>query len=115
MAISTHILIEGPRRHRRGLTNDPSSLNSRLHKDTLRQWDILEKRLSEPGQGYVALRDRPTIADLSYLPFAMPYMFKLFGVDIQRWPQIDKWSRNMLSRSAVKTVLEAAPTLGHDV
>lgn len=89
------------------------SLLCRLHKDTLRQWDILEKRLSEPGQNYIALRDRPTIADLSYLPFSMPYMFDLFSVNIEDWPGIQKWSHNMLSRSAVKAVLKRAPTLGH--
>lgn len=89
--------------------------NSRLHKDTLRQWNILEKRLAEPGQGYVALKDRPTVADLSYLPFSMPYMFTLFGVKIDDWPRIAEWSRDMLSRSAVKAVLDRAPTLGHDL
>ncbi|KAK0617474.1 O-methyltransferase-domain-containing protein [Immersiella caudata] len=85
-----------------------------LHKDTLRQWDILEKRLAEPGQVYIALKDRPTIADLSYLPFSMPYMFSLFSVSIEDWPRIHEWSRAMLSRAAVKAVLDRAPTLGHD-
>jgi len=87
----------------------------RLHKDTLRQWDILEKRLAEPGQNYIALKDRPTIADLSYLPFSMPYMFKLFEVNIEDWPHIDKWSQDMLSRPAVKLVLDRAPKIGHDL
>lgn len=81
----------------------------------MRQWDILEKRLAEPGQGYVALKDRPTIADLSYLPFSMPYMFKLFSVQITDWPHIEAWSQAMLARPAVKAVLESAPTLGHDL
>ncbi|KAI7912417.1 hypothetical protein M0657_005113 [Pyricularia oryzae] len=84
-----------------------------LHKDTLRQWDILEQRLSQPGQAYIALKDRATIADLSYLPFSMPYMFALFSVRIEDWPHVHKWSQDMLSRPAVKAVLERAPTLGH--
>lgn len=85
----------------------------RLHKDTLRQWDILEQRLSQPGQAYIALKDRATIADLSYLPFSMPYMFALFSVRIEDWPHVHKWSQDMLSRPAVKAVLERASTLGH--
>ncbi|KAF5615425.1 trichodiene oxygenase cytochrome P450 [Fusarium sp. NRRL 52700] len=77
--------------------------------NTTKQWDILNKRLSEPGQKYIALKDRPTLADLSYLPFAMPWMFNLFGVDIKDWPAVDEWSQRMLDRPAVKDVLERAP------
>ncbi|GMG45933.1 unnamed protein product [Aspergillus oryzae var. brunneus] len=86
---------------------------NRLHANTLRQWDILEKRLKEPGQQYIALKDRPTLADLSYFPFAMPWMFTFLGVDIKDWPHIQRWSERMLSRPAVARVLQRAPTLGH--
>ncbi|EAW11049.1 glutathione S-transferase gliG [Aspergillus clavatus NRRL 1] len=85
----------------------------KLHANTLRQWDILEKRLKEADQQYIALKDRPTLADLSYFPFAMPWMFTFLGVDIKDWPQIQAWSERMLSRPAVARVLERAPTLGH--
>lgn len=85
----------------------------RLHSNVLRQWDILDKRLSVTGQSYIALKDRPTIADLSYFPFAMPWMFNLLGVNIKDWPNIEAWSKRMLERPAVKTVLERAPTIGH--
>lgn len=80
----------------------------------IKQWDIMEKRLSEPGQSYVALKDRPTLADLSYFPFAMPWMFKFLGVDIRDWPQIKRWSDRMLARPSVKMVMERAPTFGRD-
>lgn len=86
---------------------------SRLHSNVLRQWDIMEKRLSQPGQDYVALKDRPSLADLSYFPFAMPWMFKFLGVNITDWPHIEAWSGRMLARPAVKKVLEAAPRYGH--
>jgi glutathione S-transferase len=85
----------------------------RLHANTLRQWDILEKRLKETDQQYIALKDRPTLADLSYFPFAMPWMFTFLGVDIKDWPLIQAWGERMLSRPAVARVLERAPTLGH--
>ena len=86
----------------------------RLHENTVRQWDILEKRLSLPQQEYIALKDRPTLADLSYFPFAMPWMFTFLGVDIKDWPRIQAWSEKMLARPAVKEVMERAPKFGHD-
>lgn len=64
------------------------SLADRLHENTVKQWEILEARLALPNQKYIALRDRPTIADLSYFPFAMPWMFKFLDVDIKRYPHI---------------------------
>ncbi|KAL4913033.1 O-methyltransferase-domain-containing protein [Aspergillus aurantiobrunneus] len=85
----------------------------KLHSNCLRQWDILEKRLSIAGQDYIALPDRPTLADLSYFPFAMPWMFQFLGVDIKDWPHIEAWSQRMLGRPAIKAVLETAPTIGH--
>jgi glutathione S-transferase len=87
--------------------------SGRLHSNTLKQWDILEKRLSEPGQEYIALKDRPTLADLSYFPFAMPWMFGFFGVDIKNWPHIEAWAERMLARHVVRDVLESSRTLGH--
>ncbi|MCJ1380204.1 hypothetical protein MMC17_003307 [Xylographa soralifera] len=86
---------------------------AKLHSNCLQQWDILDKRLALPGQHYIALSDRPTIADLSYFPFAMPWMFRFLGVDIKDWPAIEQWSTRMLSRPAVKTILERGPTYGH--
>ncbi|KAL4783356.1 hypothetical protein BJX76DRAFT_368480 [Aspergillus varians] len=84
-----------------------------LHANCLRQWDILEKRLSLEGQDYIALQDRPTLADLSYFPFAMPWMFRFLSVDIKDWPGIEGWSQRMLGRPAVKAVMEMGPKIGH--
>ena len=86
---------------------------NRLHANTIKQWDILEKRLSLPDQQYIALKARPTLADLSYFPFAMPWMFSFLGVDIKDWPHIQEWSEKMLARKAVKDVMERAPSFGH--
>jgi glutathione S-transferase len=77
----------------------------------LKQWDILERRLS--GQQYVALHDRPTIADLSFFPFAMPWMFQFFGEDIDTRPHILDWTNRMLQRPAVRRVMARGPTIGH--
>ena len=86
----------------------------RLHSNCLRQWDILDKRLSSPKQSYIALPDRPTLADLSYFPFAMPWMFTFLGVAIKDWPNIQVWSEHMLAREAVRKILAQGPTYGHE-
>ena len=81
----------------------------------IKQWDIMEKRLATPNQGFVALPDRPTVADLSYFPFAMPWMFTFLGVDIKEWPRIQAWGERMLGRPAVQRILERGPKYGHDL
>ncbi|KAI0182495.1 glutathione S-transferase [Xylaria flabelliformis] len=86
---------------------------AKLHENCVKQWQILEARLSLPDQGYIALPDRPTIADISYFPFAMPWMFKLLDVDIRDYPKIQSWGERMAARPAIKRVLEAGPTYGH--
>lgn len=81
----------------------------------VQQWDILEKRLGLPDQQYIALADRPTIADISYFPFAMHWMFNFLGVDISKYPNIKSWGERMVSRPAVKTILEHGPKYGHNM
>jgi glutathione S-transferase len=79
----------------------------------IRQWDILEARLALPNQEYIALKDRPTLADLSYFPFAMPWIFRFLGVDIEKWPAIKQWGEKMLKREAVQIIMQKAPSFGH--
>ena len=74
---------------------------------------MLNKRLAPETQRYIALPDRPTLADISYFPFAMPWMFKFLGVDIEDWPHIQVWSERMLARDAVKKILAEGPKYGH--
>ncbi|GAW25787.1 putative glutathione S-transferase [Rosellinia necatrix] len=92
----------------------PKTVN-KLHQNCVRQWQILEQRLSLPGQDYIALPDRPSIADISYFPFAMPWMFEFLGVSISEYPCIRRWGERMVSRPAVKAVLERGPTYGHSL
>ncbi|RHZ55553.1 glutathione S-transferase family protein [Aspergillus thermomutatus] len=88
---------------------------AKLHENTLKQWDILNKRLAKEGQNYIALPDRPTLADLSYFPFAMPWMFTFLGVDIKDWPHIQAWAERMLARPAIQEIMARAKTFGHDM
>jgi len=89
------------------------SILLRLHSNVLQQWDILEKRLAISDQRYIALGDRPTVADISYFPFAMPWMFKFLNVDIASYPNIKSWGERMAIRPAVKIVLKHGPEYGH--
>ncbi|KAL9084064.1 MAG: hypothetical protein Q9165_008265 [Trypethelium subeluteriae] len=86
---------------------------AKLKELVLKQWDILEKRLAEEGQNYVAIAARPTIADLCYLPFAMPWMFSFFGVNVGDWPRVEDWSKRMMERESITRVLKKGPTYGH--
>lgn len=86
---------------------------NRLHSNTVKQWDILEQRLSLPSQQYIALPDRPTIADISYFPFAMPWMFKFLAVDIDKYPQIKAWGERLMTRPAFEAVMKRGPAYGH--
>jgi glutathione S-transferase len=79
----------------------------------VQQWDILDKRLAMPDQHYIALKDRPTIADVSYFLFAMPWMFKFLDVEVSNYPNIKAWGEKMVSRPAVKVILERGPMYGH--
>ncbi|KAF1950191.1 glutathione S-transferase [Byssothecium circinans] len=93
----------------------PVKAVEKLHANVVKQWDILEKRLSLPNQLFIALCDRPTIADISYFPYAMPWMFNFLNVNISGYPNIQAWGDRMVSRRAVKDILERGPTYGHDV
>lgn len=43
----------------------------------------------------------------------MPWMFTFLGVDVKDWPHIAAWGERMLSRPAVRAVLQKGPTYGH--
>jgi glutathione S-transferase len=86
---------------------------ARLHENTVKQWDILERRLSLPEQDYIALGDRPTLADISYFPFVMPWMFNFLEVDIEKYPRIKAWGKRMMTRPAFRAVMEQGSTYGH--
>jgi glutathione S-transferase len=53
------------------------------------------------------------LADVSFFPFAMPWMFAFLGVDIKDWPHIQSWAERMLAREAVQKIMERGPKYGH--
>ena len=74
----------------------------RLGESIKHQYDILEGRLSEAGQNWIALADRPTIADVANLPFANTAIAGSAGWDLSEWPKLKAWSERMLARPAIQ-------------
>lgn len=57
-----------------------------------KEYDILERRLSEPGQRFIGLADRPSIADLAIHPSANGFVTGTAGIDFGKWPRLKAWS-----------------------
>ncbi|EHK22000.1 uncharacterized protein TRIVIDRAFT_216157 [Trichoderma virens Gv29-8] len=87
---------------------------AKLRSNIEKQYDILEGRLAQEGQQYLALPDRPTIADIATLPFADEACAVLFGLDLSNWPHTLEWSRRMAARPAVVRARERVAKLGHE-
>lgn len=88
-------------------------MGCRLRSNITVQYDILERRLNEPGQQYLALKDRPTIADIATLPFAMKSTAELFGLEFEKWPKLQEWSVRMGEREAVKRAWQRVAGFGY--
>ncbi|KGO40688.1 Glutathione S-transferase/chloride channel, C-terminal [Penicillium expansum] len=86
---------------------------AKLSQNITVQYDILERRLNEPGQSFLALPDRPTIADIAFLPFAMESTANLFGHELGKWPKLQEWSIRMGQREAVKRAWQRCASFGH--
>lgn len=56
------------------------------------QYGILDRHLSQPGQLWIGLKDRPTIADVSIYPFADDPTMARMGLDKHEFPALKEWS-----------------------
>lgn len=63
--------------------------------DLKRQYGMLNQRLSQPGQKWLGLPDRPTIADLSVYPFADKTTIDRMELDVTQWPALKDWRERM--------------------
>ncbi|KAJ2902517.1 Glutathione S-transferase tcpG [Zalerion maritima] len=77
-----------------------------------REYDVLERRLGEPGQGFVALPDRPTIADFAIQPLANAAVAASAGIDFAQWPRLGAWSRRVADLPYVKRAVHRNSRLG---
>lgn len=56
------------------------------------QYSILDKHLSKPGQDFIGLKNRPTIADIAVYPFADDPTMARMGLDKNDFPALKEWS-----------------------
>ncbi|KAH7361342.1 glutathione S-transferase [Pyrenochaeta sp. MPI-SDFR-AT-0127] len=56
------------------------------------QYGILDRHLSQPGQQWLGLADRPTIADIAIYPFADDPTMARMGIDKTGFPALKSWS-----------------------
>jgi glutathione S-transferase len=77
-----------------------------MHADLRKQYDVIEARLCEPGQTYLALKERPTIADLAVLLFADSTTSKRMGFQLSEWPAIKAWSERMYGFEGVRKAFD---------
>lgn len=56
------------------------------------QYGILNNRLSELGQQWLGLPDRPTIADIAVFPFVDDTTMGRMGIDKNLYPALKAWS-----------------------
>jgi glutathione S-transferase len=56
------------------------------------QYGILDQHLSQPGQDFIGLKARPTIADIAIYPFADDPTMARMGLDKKDFPALKAWS-----------------------
>ncbi|KAK1243196.1 hypothetical protein MKX07_003824 [Trichoderma sp. CBMAI-0711] len=66
------------------------------------QYGIIEKHLSQPGQEFIGLKDRPTIADIAIYPFADDPTMARMGIDKNDFPALKAWSERFAEIPGVK-------------
>ena len=76
------------------------------------QYSLLETRLSVRDQKFIALPERPTIADLATLPFANAKVADMAAIDFDRWPNLSIWSEEMYSMPFVQSAMERVSNFG---
>lgn len=81
------------------LQNNPKGVFTptieRLVEMIHKEYDILERRLSEPGQRFIGLADRPSVADLAIHASANGFVTGTAGIDFSKWPRLKAWSETI--------------------
>lgn len=76
------------------------------------EYQFLETRLNEPGQDYIALPDRPTIADFAILPLANEAIATSAEMDFSEWPKLKEWSERVSKLPPVEKALNRISRFG---
>nr|QSQ85915.1 glutathione s transferase [Preussia typharum] len=65
---------------------------TKMYNDLRVQYGILDRHLSQPGQEWLGLADRPTIADIAVYGFADDATMERMGIDKRDFPALKAWS-----------------------
>ena len=76
------------------------------------QYKVLDDRLGIPGQVFIALPDRPTIADFATLPFAQDDVARMAEINFAEFPKLKEWSERMFAIEGVSRAHERARSFG---
>ncbi|KAJ5665119.1 uncharacterized protein N7477_007567 [Penicillium maclennaniae] len=76
------------------------------------EYQLLETRLNEPGQDWIALPDRPTIADFAILPLANEAIATSAELDFNEWPKLKEWSERISKLPPVQKALNRIARFG---
>jgi gliotoxin/aspirochlorine biosynthesis glutathione S-transferase len=79
-----------------------------------KEYSILESRLNKPGQRYIALADRLTIADIAIIPFANEQIAMSAGIEFGEYPALKAWSEKVLAMPEVSRSFERVQRFGHE-
>src|SRR4051794_14442268 len=97
--------------------NHAASINSAIEifaESIKKEYSVLETRLKEPGQQYIALPDRPSIADIAILPFANEKVARTADIDLNEYPSLKLWSEKLLNMSEVLAAFARISTFDHE-
>lgn len=76
------------------------------------EYDFLEARLREPGQDFIAVADRPTVADFAILPLANDTIAKSADLDFNAWPHLKAWSERVAALEPVAAAMHRIARFG---
>jgi glutathione S-transferase len=82
-----------------------------MHHELKVRFDLLNDRLSQPGQQWLALSDRPTIADLINYPFMDEPTSTRLNLSLDNWPALENWCRRMKELEPVSKMYAKFETL----
>lgn len=78
------------------------------------QYAVLDQRLNTPGQLFIALPDRVSLADIANLPFATEKVAAVAGIDLGKYTKLHEWSMRMLGIEGVERAFARVKTFGLD-
>ncbi|KAF2815494.1 glutathione S-transferase [Mytilinidion resinicola] len=78
-----------------------------------KDYDVLEARLGEPGQEWIALGDRPTIADFAIWPHANVKVAAMAKIEFSEWPRLRGWSEKVAELGYVRKAVKRVGGFGH--